>query len=297
VIAGAPKCGTTALYQYLQRHSRLFLTDPKEPHYFADDLLTHRTIVKRSDYIRLFERAGPAQLIGEASAWYLHSMVAIPQLLRHRPDVKLIVMLRQPAELLASLHSDLCWVCFEDKTDFTAAWDLQAERQRGKCIPKLCQVPWFLQYRDVGRLGAHVERLLQHARPEQVMFILFDDFCRSTQRVYEDVLGFLNIPQDGRTEFPKVNASKRNRSPLLARLRATVVQSLPRPLVNFGKRFGLGHLSQQIANWNTTNRPTPRLQDEMRQIIASALSPDIDLLGRLIGRDLSHWKQSQVHRG
>src|SRR5262245_3782032 len=68
VIAGAPKCGTTALYQYLQMHPRLFLCDPKEPHYFADDLLAHRTIVNHSDYLSLFEHADREQLVGEASA-------------------------------------------------------------------------------------------------------------------------------------------------------------------------------------------------------------------------------------
>jgi len=291
VIAGAPKCGTTALYQYLQMHPRLLLCDPKEPHYFADDLLAHRTIVTRSDYLNLFQRSGPDQLVGEASAWYLHSQVAIPQLLEHRPDVKLIVMLRQPVELLRSLHSDLCWVCFEDESDFETAWSLQAERRDGKRIPKLCQVPWFLQYRDVGSLGAHVERLFQYVQPEQVKLILFDDFCKSTQQVYEDVLSFLDIPQDGRTAFPRVNVSKRNRSQLLAKMRSTVVQSLPRPIVDFGKKFGLGKLSHQIASWNTTNRPSPRIRDELRQEITAELSDDIDLLSRMISRDLSHWKQ------
>jgi hypothetical protein len=278
-------------------HPRLFLCDPKEPHYFADDLLTHRTIVNQSDYLKLFQHAAPDQLVGEASAWYLHSAVATAQLLQHRPDVKLIVMLRQPAELLPSLHSDLCWVCFEDETDFEKAWGLQAQRRRGELVPKLCQVPWFLQYSAIGSLGAHVERLLQHVQPDQVKFLLFDDFCKSTRLVYEDVLSFLDVPSDGRKEFPKVNASKRNRSAWLAKLRATVVQSLPRPIVNFGKQFGLGRLSHQIASWNTTNRPTPRMRDELRREILAELSDDIDLLGQLIGRDLNHWKQPIANSG
>jgi len=295
VIAGAPKCGTTALYEYLRPHPRVFLSDPKEPHYFADDLFAHRTITSLDDYRRLFRAAGSEQTTGEASAWYLHSSVAIPRLLAHRPDVKLIVMLRQPADLLRSLHSDLCWVCFEDEPDLEKAWELQAERRCGSRVPRLCQVPWFLQYQSVGCLGAHVQRLLQHVSRDQVKLVLFDDFCASTAQVYGEVLSFLNLRHDGRTEFPRVNASKRNRSNLIAKLRSTIVQSLPRPVVNFGKILGLGHVSHQIARWNSkTQSPAPVAAD-FRERVIEELSDDIDLLGEIIGRDLSHWKQ--LHTG
>ena len=36
-IIGAPKCGTTALSRYLSQHPNIFMSDPKEPHYFCDD--------------------------------------------------------------------------------------------------------------------------------------------------------------------------------------------------------------------------------------------------------------------
>jgi hypothetical protein len=291
VIAGAPKCGTTALYEYLRSHPGIFLSEPKEPHFFADDLLTHRSITTLEGYRRLFARAKPDQRTGEASAWYLHSSVAIAQLLRQRPDVKLIVMLRQPIELLASLHSDLCWVCFEDESDFEKAWELQEYRQTGQRIPKLCQVPWFLQYRCVARLGEHVERLLRQVSREQVKFVVFDDFRVSPRQVYEEVLGFLDLAPDGRTEFPRLNASKRSRSARLARLRTAIVQSVPRPLVSAGKKFGLGHLSHQLQRWNTMSHKVRPISPELAGSILRELSDDIDRLSGCIGRDLSRWKQ------
>src|SRR6188508_2730201 len=104
MIAGAPKSGTTALYEYLQTHPQVFVTDPKEPLFFAEDVGWHREIVTREEYDRLFDAARPQHTaIGEASAWYLHSSVALPQIAREFPEVKLIVMLRQPAEMLRSL--------------------------------------------------------------------------------------------------------------------------------------------------------------------------------------------------
>jgi hypothetical protein len=92
IIAGAPKCGTTAIYEYLQTHPQVFLTDPKEPHFYADDLLTHREIPTRNEYERLFETATADHLaIGEASVWYMHSTVALPRVREEFPNVRLVI--------------------------------------------------------------------------------------------------------------------------------------------------------------------------------------------------------------
>ena len=37
-IVGAPKCGTTSLDEYLRQHPNVFISRPKEPHYFSTDL-------------------------------------------------------------------------------------------------------------------------------------------------------------------------------------------------------------------------------------------------------------------
>jgi hypothetical protein len=38
-IVGAPKCGTTAMQEYLRQHPNIFMPDMKEINHFADDLL------------------------------------------------------------------------------------------------------------------------------------------------------------------------------------------------------------------------------------------------------------------
>src|SRR4051812_4112884 len=83
MIVGAPKCGTTALYEYLQTHPQIFISNPKEPLFYAEDLGAHRNVFSRGEYEKLFSTAGPQHLaIGEASAWYLHSSVALPTVKR-----------------------------------------------------------------------------------------------------------------------------------------------------------------------------------------------------------------------
>ena len=80
-IIGAPKCGTTALYEYLRTHPRVFMPQIKEPHYFAADFPTYRTIHTEPEYLRLFSPARPEQTaVGEASVFYLFSQVAVRNL-------------------------------------------------------------------------------------------------------------------------------------------------------------------------------------------------------------------------
>jgi hypothetical protein len=66
-IVGAPKCGTTALYEYLRPHPNIFMPKVKEPHFFAKDLGTYPFIKTLEDYTRLFAAAGSRHLrVGEA---------------------------------------------------------------------------------------------------------------------------------------------------------------------------------------------------------------------------------------
>jgi hypothetical protein len=292
MIVGAPKCGTTALYEYLQTHPQVFVSDPKEPHYFAEDLGDHRSIFTRDEYQDLFANAQPEhRALGEASAWYLHSSVALPRVARELPDTKLVVMLRQPVELLLSLHSDMVWICFEDESNFERAWALQAQREAGHSVPRLCQVPWFLQYRQIGRLSRPVRRLLQQFPREQVRFFLLDDLKQSPARVYQEVLEFLGLPHDGRCKFPRVNASKCNRLQWLARLQSTVVRSLPRSCVQAGKWFGLGRLNRTITSMNCREHRAVPTNDEFRRQLVAEFHDDIGELETLLGRKLDHWKQ------
>lgn len=69
-LVGAPKCGTTALTEYLRGHPNVYLTSPKEPHYFASDFNRHvdHYICSTDDYLDLFRHCSATHLaIGEAS--------------------------------------------------------------------------------------------------------------------------------------------------------------------------------------------------------------------------------------
>ena len=118
-IVGAPKCGTTAMYEWLQAHPDVFVP-VKEIHYFGRDLAHRRPEVSAARYAELYEGVGE-RIAGDVAVWYLLSESAAEEIHALNPDARIIIMLRRPAEMLHSLHSQLVYSGDEDIEDFEEA--------------------------------------------------------------------------------------------------------------------------------------------------------------------------------
>lgn len=294
-IVGAPKCGTTALYEYLRPHPNIFMSTVKEPHFFAGDLGTYPFIKSRDEYARLFAGAGPQHLrVGEASVYYLRSTVAIANIRDFNPDARLIAMFRNPVEMLHSFHAQLLYVAEESESDFETAWRLQEQRSRGIGLPPRSRGGFLVQYRELARFGSQVERLLSLFPREQVRLILYDDFAVSPQAVYDDVIGFLGIPHDGRTDFPRVNEGKRARLAWLRdfyRKPPTPLRSAFRGLKRaVGGGEAISTVARKLVALNTVKERRPPLTPEFRAELVETFREEVALLSRLLDRDLSHWR-------
>ena len=76
-IVGGPKCGTTAMVEYLRTHPDVFISEPKEPNYLADDMPGMKYVDTEEEYLNLFKKAGSNKVIGDASIFYMFSKEAI----------------------------------------------------------------------------------------------------------------------------------------------------------------------------------------------------------------------------
>lgn len=130
-IVGAAKCGTTAMYEYLKEHPEIFMPeDAKEPNYFGSDMNYKSSRLTEEQYLSLFSDAKNEKRIGEASVWYLYSKLAASEIKEFCPSARIIIMLRNPVDMLYSLHSELFYGADEDIEDFKTA--LNAEEVRKK---------------------------------------------------------------------------------------------------------------------------------------------------------------------
>lgn len=301
-IVGAPKCGTTALSEYLREHPNVFMSSPKEPSYFSSEISGDRHWVPQSidEHLGLFADADERHIaIGEASVHYLYSGIALERIRGFNPQARIIAMVRNPIEMAYSLHSQLYYRLQENVQDFRHAWQLQEKRRQGKEIPRTTRIPALLQYKDVCSLGSQIERLLRVFPAQQVEIIVFDDFVSNARTAYEEVLTFLGLPPDGREHFPRVNPNKGfTLRPLawidlrmreLARIRrlSRIVLRAKRALGLEGKRL----LAIPVEGY-TKVFDRPRLEEDFRAELAEVFRPDVEKLSRLLGRDLGHWLES-----
>lgn len=296
-IAGAPRCGTTALYTYLSMHPRIFMSRVKELHYFATDFPGVHKITFRSidDYLKVFSKANEQHLaVGEASPLYLFSSVAFQNMHVYDPAARVILSLRQPVDFIESYHQLNLSLLREDEPDLATAWELQERRRNGQRIPKSARQPELLLYGEVGQFGKYVERLFTIFPNEQVKIFLFDDLQSNPHMVYEETLAFLNVPSDGRQEFPPVNAGFENRSAFLARL-VHPPQPVYRAFMKLISLFGVDFMENislaynHLERLNTARKPRSKMDGSLRARLLEHFAPDIEKLAGLIGRDLSIW--------
>jgi hypothetical protein len=296
-IIGAPKSGTTALSEYLKSHPNIFFSRVKEPQFF--DLDTSKRLKPNlQTYLSLFSAADPAlhKAVGEGSTGYLFSRVAVPEILKFNPNSKFIVMLRNPVDLVQALHSEMYFEGVENVRDFESAWNLEHERRQGRSIPSPCWEPRKLFYSEWGKLGDQIERLFANVSRDRVKVVLFDDFVADTKGVYEEVLSFLRVPFDGKSDFQTINYNRVLRYPRLQRSLAFILNYFRRIRVISGLRlrWGLG-LSQKLLLLNSKPSNRRRISPELRAELIEFFREDINKLSKLLERDLSYWIAKSPH--
>jgi hypothetical protein len=215
-IVGAPKCGTTAWVEYLRTHPDIYFPNSKEDCFFALDLPKFRFIHTEAEYSKLFVESGSAKIVGEASAMYLFSEAAAKAIRAYNAEAKILILLRAQEEFLPSLHNQFLREFSEEIQDFKMAWKLSGKRPP-KSVPSHCLEPRTLDYAAMGRFCEQVGRYLAAFSAEQVRVIRFHDWIADPRAAYLEILDFLGLDDDGRSEFPRINQGVTYRSRRLVR--------------------------------------------------------------------------------
>ena len=198
-IVGAPKCGTSSMVEYLSQHPDIFMpeerttTGKKELHFFGADLGSLAIPQNEKQYLKFFAKATTEKKIGEASTGYLYSRDAAREIFEFNPSSQIIIMLRNPTDMLYSLHSQKLYNGTENIRNFEEALDAEEDRRKGRRIPRLCRFPKGLLYTEVVKYTEQVERYMEVFGREKVMVIIFDDFVSDTAGVYKETLEFLGV--------------------------------------------------------------------------------------------------------
>jgi len=295
-IVGAPKCGTTAMNEYLKQHPEIFIPDIKEVHYFGSDLkfrITGWERPRREDYLGLFEKAQNYKAIGEASVWYLYSETAAKEIKLFNPAARIVIMLRNPVDMIYSLHSQYVYEGNEDISEFGAALDAEEKRKQGERIPAHTYLIGSLFYTDVAKYSKQVQRYIEIFEREKILVIIYDDFRENAAGEYKKTLRFLNVDDNFEVDMKVINPSKIVRSRDLQR----IMMNPPKMLLRVGSHLKIPLKMQSIAMekiraFNTRYKKRSSMDMELRQALKREFRDDVERLSLLLGRDLSFWTNS-----
>jgi len=298
-IIGAPKCGTTALAEYLARHPDIFMAR-KEMHHFGRDLRFGGQIFRRNrrDYLQEFAGWNGQARAGEASVWYLFSALAAEEIKAFNPRARIIIMLREPTEMLYSLYNQFRLDGNEHLPTFAAALAAEDDRLAGRQVTRSTYFPQGLAYHSVAAYTEQVRRYLKMFGRKQVHVILYDDFAADTAGVYRGVLDFLGLDASRPPEsFPVINGSQEIKSSWLRSLmsdpliRGTAIATrtwLPAPVFKT-----LQQLESRVMQMNIRAAKRPALDVGLRRTLVREFAAEVNQFGKLIGRDLASWRLAE----
>ncbi len=292
---GAPKCATSALTDYLATHPQIFMAQ-KEMHFFGHDLHFAANFYRRDEqeYLAAFKNWSGQQQIGESSVWYLFSKTAATEIKAFNPDARIIIMVRDPAEMLHSLYYTFRADRNEPLATFREALAAEGERRAGRRVSRNTYFRQGLIYHDVPRYTEQIQRYFEIFGRDQVHVVTYDDFAAKTDAVFAGVLDFLGVKLiQPEKKFPVINGNHSLKIPLLQTImgdpliRGTAIAMrswLPGPIFI---------TLQKIENWvmksNSRCHKRPQLDSDLWQRLKQEFTPEVRRLSKLLGRDLMHW--------
>jgi hypothetical protein len=288
-IAGALKSGTTSMHNYLKQHPSIFMPAKTEIFHFATDLLPPDDTALDDDWYQSnFEDAEEGQIIGEKSAIYLLSDVAAQNVKDFNPDAKIIIILRNPVDFMFSLHAQTLYGGHEDIADFAEALAAEPERREGgrPVETGLFRVQRLNWYKYAAHFSPQVERFYDVFGKESVKVIIFDDFKNNTPQVYAETCEFLGVDSSFEPEYTVKNPRQEFRSRALRDFTRK-----PPSWMNTDNSRLSRFVIKRVRHWNTITVEKAVMDPDLRKRLVEEFKPEVNRLGQLLERDLSHWSK------
>ena len=273
LVIGAPKCATTALSMHLRRHPEIFVSHPKETFFFCYD----EVYSKGWDwYLSLFKDVDSERAIGEATTLYSSIRAfpqALPRIVKHFPDAKIIYMVRHPMQRIQSNY-----------VEFLSQGLTQLNFKEA-----VHEIPHFI---DASCYHRQLEAYRKHYPKERINVIFYRDYKKNPEKVLQECFEFLDVDPTFVVDNPseKIYQSKGKRRDL--------------PITNLIRRKMPGFLTIRnvMPNWTRTIvqkalkreiKAKPNWDRETREWVISQIQSDIESFLHTQGKPVGYWDLNQ----
>ena len=200
MIVGAQKCGTSALAHFLSQHPEIGMASPKEVHLFDGPSYssdwTPEEIDKR--YASRFAHCAGARILGEATPSYMFLPGIGRDLQRYNPDLKLIVLLRDPVERAISHYYMEKGRGRERRPLWFALLREPFRLRRYRNGRVQGSVTLRYSYRTRGLYSLQLRNLYRFFDPDRVLIVRSRELLKRHDAVLRRVFSFLGVSENVR---------------------------------------------------------------------------------------------------
>lgn len=192
IIGGAPRSGTTWLYELLDRHPQIYMAKPvkPEPKFFLVDHLYAKGLAFYSD--TWFAAAPADRKAGEKSTDYLESAAAAERIARDLPNVQLIFILREPAD---RAYSNYLWSRMNGIETETLEAALALEDERERTLPERWKFSRPFSYFSRGLYAELLQPYFDRFPRQQILVVKFEDVIAAPQALATRLHRFLRVTE------------------------------------------------------------------------------------------------------
>ena len=206
IIAGAPKCGTTALYRYLLSHPQVLAPSPPsyEIGYFSDyydhelNWYRARFPLKTAASWRSKRAGGKTIVTCEHTPFYVMHPLAAERMAATLPGAKIIILLRNPVDRAFS-HYQHEFRSGQETLSFREAVAMENQRITGE-VARMQSEPGYRSptyvrhaYLNQGEYKSKVERFFNHMSHDNIMVVQSERLFSRTQEILNEVVDFLHL--------------------------------------------------------------------------------------------------------
>ncbi|WP_347375013.1 sulfotransferase [Aequorivita sp. Q41] len=205
LIVGAQKAGTTSLFYYLSQHPQIVSPYKKEVHYFDGGLNPKVDTYKKGEkwYRSNFPLKPKSKKIKtfEASPLYLFNPLAPKRIKELLPNVKIIILLRDPVERAISQYHHENKKEEWDNSPIVKAMQMEEERMKTALESKDYKSKEFIKYsyKARGKYAEQIERYFMLFPKSNILILESDQFFQKPQEVLKKILSFVEV--DDQYEF------------------------------------------------------------------------------------------------
>lgn len=210
IIVGAQKAGTTSLYSYLKLHPQIYPGVKKEIQFFSINY--SKGVAWYRSHFPLITKAKKGLITGEATPYYLYHPHAAKRIAETLPNVKLIILLRDPVERAISAY----WFSMSlgnENLSIHEAFKREKDLLAGEKEKMISNEHYYsVNHRSYSFLdrSKYVEQLknyFQYFERDKIMIIKSEDFFDNPDETYKKVLSFLDLSSHSLPKYKPQNTN------------------------------------------------------------------------------------------